>query len=164
MSLWLGWACCSLSHTLSRCNQAPLSLHCHFHCCDFHPVPQRPPDNATPPSLPTPPSFLQHPTSPLQIQWVPICSKEKRSRQTRCVNCKPPQFGLISMKEMSSCSPQRKQRSPWKLQIRRFSQRLTGAKRSSLLRSLPHSLFLLYSGILCIYWKKLYVQSETVWP
>ena len=42
---------------------------------------------------------------PLKSQRVPIYSKEKRSRQTRCVNCKPPPFVLISMKQMSSCSP-----------------------------------------------------------
>lgn len=89
------------SRAPSRCNQAPLSPHCHFHRCDFPtPIPPPAPSRRSPPqSLPIPPPAPRPPPTPsLQIRWVPIYSKEKRSCQTGCVNCKPPRFGLISMK------------------------------------------------------------------
>lgn len=52
---------------LSQCNQAPLSLHCHFHRCDFHPIPPLAPSqrNSHPnfPSLPNPSSSSTPPPS-----------------------------------------------------------------------------------------------------
>lgn len=90
------------SHTPSQRNQAPLSPHCHFHCCDFKPSPPPGPNQRKPPPLQ--PTFPPAPRLlPLRLNEYPFTARRKGQAKLVMAIVNHARVGPIHRTKISIC-------------------------------------------------------------